>query len=103
MVEANEDALAVTLKIRRETRVAQEQAAAERTVGELALPPPVPAATPYSESLEAKVSVPVPESPSPPDAEAAFRRARLGVVAAIVLALLLVWIAQRRANLPRCS
>ena len=100
MVEANEDALAVTMKIRRETRIAKERAAAEGSVGELALPPPVPAAAPHPASLEATVSVPASATP-PPDAESAFRRARLGVVAVIVLALLLVWIAQRRANLPR--
>ena len=104
MVEANEDALAVTMKIRRETRIAKERAAAEGAAGEVSLPPPVPAAAPHPASLEATVSVlpSIPTTP-PPDAEAAFRRARLGVVAAIVLALLLVWIAQRRANLPRRS
>jgi len=104
MVEVNEDALAVTMKIRRETRVAKDRSAAERSAsaGELALPPPVPSAAPRtvppSLSLEAAVSVP-PPVPSPPvDPETAFRRARLGVVAAIALVLLLVWIAQRRAG-----
>ena len=35
--------------------------------------------------------------PRPADPEAAFRRARLGVVAVIVLVLLWIWIRQRRA------
>ena len=96
MVDVSEDALAVTMKIRRETRVARDRAAAERAAspGELALPP-VPSAAPAAAAPKAEVSVPQPVPEPPVDPEAAFRRARLGVVAAIVLALLLVWIAQR--------
>ena len=107
MVEVNEDALAVTMKIRRETRVAKDRAAAERAAssGELALPPPVPSAAPRSASLEATVSVPsAPATPATPiDQETAFRRARLGIAAAIALAILLVWIMQRRAASRRDS
>ena len=105
MVDVNEDALAVTMKIRRETRVAKDRAVAERaaSAGELALPPPVPSASPRSAppslSLEATVAVP-PPPPAPPVApETALRRARLGVVATIALVLLLVWIVQRRRGL----
>ena len=104
MVEANEDATAVTMKIRRETRVAKEQAMAERAAeaasGELRLPPPVPG-TPQAQTAaaEATVAVPPPSSSGGPvDAEAAFRRARLGVVAVVVLVLLLAWVVQRRRS-----
>lgn len=101
MVEANEDATAVTMKIRRETRVAKERAAAERATtpsGELALPPPVPSTVPATPAAtpEATVAVPAPPPSRPVDADASFRRARLGLVAALVLVLLLVWIMQRR-------
>jgi len=102
MVESNEDALSVTMKIRRETRVAKDRAVAERAASadELALPPPVPSAAPRtappSLSLEATVAVPPPAPKPPVDPEAAYRRARLGIVAAIALVLLLVWIVQRR-------
>ena len=106
MVEANEDAMAVTMKIRRETRVAKERAEAERAAspaGELALPPPVPSATPVaaSDAAVAHVAVPAPPPSRPVDADTAFRRARLGVAAALALVLLLVWIMQRRARPPR--
>ena len=108
MVEANEDALAVTMKIRRETRVAKERAVAERfasQTGELQLPPPVPGtgSMPLAQTAAAAhVAVPAQPVPAGPvDADAAFRRARLGIVAVIALALLLVWIVQRRARPPR--
>ena len=44
MVDSSEDPMAVTMKIRRETRVARERAAAERAVaaGEVQIPPPIP-------------------------------------------------------------
>ena len=99
MVDVNEDATAVTMKIRRETRVAKERAVAERAAassGELALPPPIPSTVPVQQAVAVEATVAVPQ-PAPVDAETAYRRARLGVVAAIVLALLLVWIMQRRA------
>ena len=103
MVEASEDALAVTMKIRRETRVAKEHADAERAAsasGALALPPPVPgvAAPSLAVAPAAHAEVPPPAPAKPIDADTAFRHARLGVVAAIALVLLLVWIAQRRAR-----
>ena len=82
MVEANEDSLAVTMKIRRETRVAKEQALAEHAAspsGELTLPPPVPGTVPFSPAAaKSQVSVPSTSPAKPVDAEAAFRRARLG-------------------------
>ena len=50
-----------------------------------------------SSETEAAVVVPSRPYPMPPvDAETAYRRARLGVVAAIVLLLLLLWIRERR-------
>ena len=102
MVEANEDPLAVTMKIRREERVAKERALAEQAAspsGELALPPPVPGTTPFPPAAsEAHVAVPPPAPAKPVDADTAYRRARLGIVAVVVLALLFVWIAQRRAR-----
>ena len=101
MVDVNEDAMAVTMKIRRETRVAREQAAAERAAahGELQLPPPVPSADcapRVREAARETVAVPAGDPCRPVDAETAYRRARLGLVAAIVLALLLVWLVQSR-------
>ena len=102
MVEANEDPLAVTMKIRRETRVAKEQALAEHAAspsGELTLPPPVPGTVPFSPAAaKSQVSVPSTSPAKPVDAEAAFRRARLGIVAVIVLVMLFVWVVQRRAQ-----
>ena len=102
MVEANEDPLAVTMKIRRETRMAKERAMTEQSAlpsGELALPPPVPGTVPFSSAAsEAHAAVPTPSPAKSVDADVAFRRARLGIVAVIVLVLLLVWIAQRRAR-----
>ena len=102
MVEANEDPLAVTMKIRRETRMAKERAMSEQVSapsGELALPPPIPGTVPFSPATaKTQVAVPSPSPAKPVDADAAFRRARLGIVAVIALVLLLVWIAQRRAR-----
>lgn len=96
--------MAVTMKIRRETRVAQERAAAERAAaqsGELQVPPPVPGTRPESPvQAEAHVAVPSASVPAKPvDAETAYRRARLGVVAVVALVLLLAWIVQRRSTL----
>ena len=104
MVEASEDALAVTMKIRRETRVAKERAEAERAFarqGGLQAPPPVPGelrTSPPPADAVAEIAVPPPAPRRPVDAETSFRRARLGVVAAIALVLLLVWMMQRRAR-----
>ena len=102
MVDAKEDALAVTMKIRRETRVADERALAEQSAspsGELAMPPPIPGTVPFSPATaKTQVAVPSPSPAKPVDADVAFRRARLGIVAVIALVLLFVWIAQRRAR-----
>ena len=102
MVDAKEDALAVTMKIRRETRVADERALAEQSAspsGELAMPPPIPGTVPFSHAAtKTQISVPQHAPAKPVDADTAFRRARLGIVAVIVLVLLFVWIAQRRAQ-----
>ena len=102
MVEASEDSLAVTMKIRRETRVAKERALAEQAAspsGELALPPPTPGTDTFSRAApESYAAVPASSPAKPVDADTAFRRARLGIVAVIVLVLLFVWVAQRRAR-----
>ena len=102
MVEASEDSLAVTMKIRRETRVAKERALAEQAAspsGELALPPPAPGTDTFSRAApESYAAVPASSPAKPVDADTAFRRARLGIVAVIVLVLLFVWVAQRRAR-----
>ena len=67
--------------------------------GELQLPPPVPGSGPVPPAhAEAHVAVPASSPAKPVDAEASFRRARIGVVAVIALVLLLVWIMQRRAG-----
>ena len=107
MVEADSDALAVTARIRSETRAAKERARTERALsaesgGLAALPPPVPSAAPALSETRAAVAVPAPAPVSrPADADAAFRRARLGVVAAIALVLLLAWVMQRRRGSAR--
>ena len=66
--------------------------------GELALPPPIPSTVPVQQAVavEATVAVPQPAPAAPVDAESAYRRARLGFVAVIVLVLMLVWMIQRR-------
>ena len=96
MVEANADPEVVTSRIRRETR----DAAAEREQ-EAALAgesPSMATKAPAAGALAVE-SVPSPPLPPPVDAQTAFRRGRLGVVAAIVLVLLWVWIRQRREKL----
>ena len=105
MVEANEDAMAVTMKIRRETRVAREYAEAERAASaqaELQVPPPIPSAD-GRPGVHAKATVAVPSRPAddrPVDPDTAYRRARLGFMAVVVLVLLLVWVVQRRSQPP---
>ena len=105
MVDEGRDADAVTGRIMRETRLGDETRAAEAAAAAGTEPPPYlnydatpvdPLAVTQDGSLSA-ASLAVPPAP-PPDADAAFRKARLGVVAALALALFLVWIAQRRAR-----
>ena len=95
MVEANTDPEVVTSRIKRETRdaaVEREQEAA-MAVESLAIAVEEPSAA-GTLAVETVPSTP----PSPPvDAATAFRRGRLGVVAAIVLVLMWVWIRQRRS------
>jgi hypothetical protein len=100
MVDGSCDADAVTAKILRETRDAkvlrslreEEAAASAATVLE-----DVPLAAYGAAGAAETVAATVPPAP-PPDADAAFRKARLGFSAALALALLLAWIAQRRAS-----
>ena len=104
MVDSSEDPMAVTMKIRRETKIAKERAVAERAAsGEMQLPPPIPSAggeLRVEGGAAGTATVLVPDRPSAPvqttDPETAYRRARMGVMAVVVLVLLLVWIRQRR-------
>ena len=54
-------------------------------------------AAPVTSTATSSVAQSRPVDP-PIDADTAFRRARLGVVAVVVLVLLWVWLAQRRAH-----
>ena len=95
MVEANADPEVVTSRIKRETR----DAAAERErEAAMAVESPVMAVEGPSAAGSLAVETIPPAPPPPPvDADTAFRRGRLGVVAAIVLVLMWVWIRQRRS------
>jgi hypothetical protein len=95
MVEANADPEVVTSRIKRETR----DAAAERErEAAMAVESPVMAVEGSSAAGSLAVETIPPAPPPPPvDAATAFRRGRLGVVAAIVLVLMWVWIRQRRS------
>ena len=90
MVDANSDSGMVTAKILRETRDFAVEREAELAVEESAVP-----AIGESAAVE---EVPPPAPHPPVDAEAAYRRGRLGVVAALVLVLLFVWIRQLRVS-----
>lgn len=95
MVEANTDPEVVTSRIKRETR----DAAAERE-REAAMAVETPSMAVEDPSAVGTLAVEtVPSAPPPPpvDAATAFRRGRLGIVAAIVLVLMWVWIRQRRS------
>ena len=95
MVEANADPEVVTSRIKRETR----DAAAEREQ-EAAMAvesPSMVVEEPSAVGTLAVETVPSTPPPTPVDAATAFRRGRLGVVAAIVLVLMWVWIRQRRS------
>ena len=96
MVEANTDPEVVTSRIKRETRdaaVEREQEAA------MAVESPAMALEEPSAAGALAVETVPSTPPSPPvDADTAFRRGRLGVVAAIVLVLFWMWLRQRRAQ-----
>lgn len=95
MVEANTDPEVVTSRIKRETR----DAAAERErESAMVVESPAMAVEEPSDAGTLAVETVPSTPPSPPvDAATAFRRGRLGVVAAIVLVLMWVWIRQRRS------
>jgi len=95
MVEANADPEVVTSRIKRETR----NAAAEREQeAAMAVESPAIAEDSSAAGTLAVETVP-PEPPPPPvDADTAFRRGRLGVVAVVVLVLFWAWLRQRRAQ-----
>ena len=107
MIDANEDPGLVA------TRIARDRANRAKRLADLkanpnrprkleegglhALPsmPPTPPPAALAES-HALVSTSTLASP-PADPEAAFRRARIGVVAVVVLVLFWIWLRQRRA------
>ncbi len=95
MVEVNEDPIVVTLKIQRETEAAKQQAVAERAASHAV-------SSPGELHAEAQTIQPVHTAPRrATDAAAAFRAARLGVAAVLVLALLWAWIRVARAQAAR--
>ena len=95
MVEANADPEVVTSRIKRETR----NAAAEREQeAAMAVESPVIAVESSAAGTLAVETVPSTPPPPPVDPDTAFRRGRLGVVAAIVLVLFWLWLRQRRAQ-----
>lgn len=91
MVERQVDSGVVTAKIRRETRAFAEEKAAEGEALSAA-----PSAAP-AEAVLTVESVPTPSAP-PPDPERAFRLARLGIVAVLVLVFFWAWLRQRRGR-----
>ena len=108
MVESNEDPSVIEMQrsydlkqsLDRTARGIPHQAGADAD-GRLDVPytPRVdnpPADDPAAQ--EAVVVVPSAQPPSPPEADASFRKARLGCVAVIVLVLILLWIRQRRSE-----
>ena len=107
MIDASEDPERVGSQIsleraRRAERLAQLKAGpkplAQAEEGVLRTLPSMPQTPPSAALIETHAMVST-SSPMPPsDPEAAYRRARLGVVAVVVLVLLWVWLAQRRAH-----
>ena len=89
MVEANADPEVVTARILRETREAAEARALERAAADDEASVAAPA-----RALE--VAVPAPESAARPDPADSARAAKLGVMAALALVLVLIWIRQCR-------
>ena len=99
MNSADDDAVTLSVQrdsVRREWSRATAAPTARRQRGTLASFPSQP---PSFTSPGALAVETVPSAPPPPpvDAQTAFRRGRLGVVAAIVLVLMWVWIRQRRS------
>jgi len=80
----------------------KSEAAARRAAGTTLRAENAAAATARAEaaagSVETVALVPSSPAPAPVDADTAFRRIRLGLVAVLALTLLLVWFAQRRAR-----
>ena len=96
MVEVNEDPVAVTMKIQRETRAAKRLAEAERAAAGQGERQAQAARQPGTLQVEAAEVVPVRTPRAATDPEAAFRTARLGIAA--VLVLVLVWACIRSAR-----
>lgn len=91
MFDVNADPSVVTATIERDLAEARQESA--QRLAEAAQESS--AAVAAEDSVAVQV-VPVAPSATPVDADAAFRRGRLGIVAALVLVLLWVWIVQRR-------
>jgi len=96
MVEENEDAAFVTERIERETRNFAAMRAAEDSRQKSS--PAQLSADDAATDESVVMVVPPPVQTRPADADTAFRHARLGVTAALVLLLMLVWIIQRRST-----
>lgn len=98
MNSADEDDVTLSVQrdsVRREWSRATAAPAVRRQRGTLASLPSHPPSSPSPGALAVET---VPSAPPPPvDPDTAFRRGRLGVVAAIVLVLMWVWIRQRRS------
>lgn len=88
MFDVNADPAVVTAKIERDLAAARQ--GGECTRADAAAEAP---RTDVAEIAVAPVAV-----PSPADAQTAYRHGRLAVVATLVLALVLVWIVQKRRN-----
>ncbi len=93
MVEASEDPSVVIARQEREMRAARETSAAAKM-----LTPSPSSVQPPGELADstAAIAIEPPARTVGVSAEEAFRRGRLGAVAAISLVLILVWIRQRR-------
>ena len=96
MVEVNEDPVAVTMKIQRETHAAKRLAEAKRAAAGQGARQAQAARPPGTLQVKAAEVAPARTPRAATDPEAAFRTARLGVAA--VLVLVLVWAGIRSAR-----
>ena len=100
MNSADEDEVTLSVRrdsVRREWSRTTAAPAVRRQRGTLASLPSHPPSSPSPGTLAVET---VPSTPPPPpvDPDTAFRRGRLGVVAAIVLVLFWLWLRQRRTQ-----
>lgn len=96
MFDVNADPSVVTATIERDLAEARRESEFARDDGDEVVSC---GADPSVQETQAVESLPpAPPVPPPADAEAAYRRGRLGVVTVIVLVLLWFWIKQRRVG-----